>query len=262
MISDRTGREVTGASMLDEATAVAEAMLLARRVVKAPHRNVFLVDADTLPQTKAVLATRARAVGVDLVYIYVNAVPSCTEEAFGLLLSYPQASGRVPQRSQLEAWSQAAADTGAQVAVAADLLALTQLTEPAAWGADIVAGTSQRFGVPMGFGGPHAGYLSVRQGLYRQLPGRLGGRSKDADGKPALRPALQTREQHIRRATATSNICTAQVLLAVMAGMYAVYHGPEGLRRIGARVHAHATDLAKIGRASCRERVRVCGGDA
>jgi len=244
MISDLTGLEVTGASMLDEATAVAEAMLLARRVVKAPHRNVFLVDADTLPQTKAVLATRARAVGVDLVEFDVNAVPSGTEEAFGLLLSYPQASGRVPQRSQLEAWSQAAADTGAQVAVAADLLALTQLTEPAAWGADIVAGTSQRFGVPMGFGGPHAGYLSVRQGLYRQLPGRLVGLSKDADGKPALRLALQTREQHIRREKATSNICTAQVLLAVMAGMYAVYHGPEGLRRIGARVHAHATDLA------------------
>ncbi len=244
MISDLTGLEVTGASMLDEATAVAEAMLLARRVVKAKDRTAFLVDADTLPQTKAVLATRARAVGVDLVEFDVTAAPAGVDRAFGVLISYPQASGRVPERRQLEAWTQAAADVGAQVAVAADLLALTQLTEPAAWGADIVAGTTQRFGVPMGFGGPHAGFLSVRQGLQRQLPGRLVGLSKDADGAPALRLALQTREQHIRREKATSNICTAQVLLAVMAAMYAVYHGPEGLRRIGARVHGHATDLA------------------
>lgn len=244
MISDLTGMDVTGASMLDEGTAVAEAMLLARRVVKAKDKTVFLVDADTLPQTKSILATRAKAVGVDLVEFDVTDDPRDVHEAFGLLLSYPQASGRVPQRAQLEAWTGAAAEAGAQVAVAADLLALTQLTEPVSWGADMVAGSSQRFGVPMGFGGPHAGYLAVRQGLYRQLPGRLVGVSKDADGRPGLRLALQTREQHIRRERATSNICTAQVLLAVMAAMYAVYHGPDGLREIGARVHDRATDLA------------------
>src|SRR5699024_3554062 len=209
MISDLTGLEVTGASMLDEATAVAEAMALARRAVRATDRPVFLLDADTLPQTKAVLATRAAAIGIELVEFDVTEAPSRMDEAFAVLLSYPQASGRVPTRSQLHAWSQAAADTGAQVVAAADLLALTQLTEPAAWGADIVAGTAQRFGVPMGFGGPHAGYLSVRSGLLRQLPGRLVGVSKDADGAPALRLALLTREQHIRRERATSPITTA-----------------------------------------------------
>src|SRR5699024_1508848 len=196
MVSDLTGLEITGASMLDEATAVAEAMLLARRAVKGTDRSVFLVDADTLPQTKEVMATRARAVGINLVEFDVTAPPSGTDQAFGILLSYPQASGRVPARSQLQAWTDAAAAAGAQVAVAADLLALTQLSEPASWGADMVAGNSQRFGVPMGFGGPHAGFLSVRQGLQRQLPGRLVGLSKDADGAPALRLALQTREQH------------------------------------------------------------------
>ncbi|MGC0250845.1 aminomethyl-transferring glycine dehydrogenase [Pseudactinotalea sp. Z1748] len=244
MISDLTGLDITGASMLDEATAVAEAMLLARRVVRDTDRSVFLVDSDTLPQTKAVLATRARAVGIELAEFDVTADPAGLAGAFGLLLSYPQASGRVPALRQVQAWTHAAAEAGAQVAVVADLLALTQLREPGSWGADMVAGSAQRFGVPMGFGGPHAGFLSVRQGLQRQLPGRLVGLSKDADGAPALRLALQTREQHIRRERATSNICTAQVLLAVMAAMYAVYHGPEGLRRIGARVHTHATDLA------------------
>ncbi|MGC0271619.1 aminomethyl-transferring glycine dehydrogenase [Pseudactinotalea sp. Z1739] len=244
MISDLTGLDITGASMLDEATAVAEAMLLARRVVRDTDRSVFLVDSDTLPQTKAVLATRARAVGIELAEFDVTADPAGLAGAFGILLSYPQASGRVPALRQVQAWTHAAAEAGAQVAVVADLLALTQLREPGSWGADMVAGSAQRFGVPMGFGGPHAGFLSVRQGLQRQLPGRLVGLSKDADGAPALRLALQTREQHIRRERATSNICTAQVLLAVMAAMYAVYHGPEGLRRIGARVHTHATDLA------------------
>ncbi|WP_022916154.1 aminomethyl-transferring glycine dehydrogenase [Ruania albidiflava] len=243
MVCDLTGLDIAGASMLDEATAVAEAMLLARRAVKG-QADVFYVDADTFTQTKAVLATRAAAVGIELREVDPAAPPETLADAFGVLLSYPGASGRVLDRATVAHWERITSERGAQLVVAADLLALTLLEAPGSWGADIVAGTTQRFGVPMGFGGPHAGYLSVRTGLQRQLPGRLVGVSKDADGQVAYRLALQTREQHIRRQKATSNICTAQVLLAVMASMYAVYHGPDGLAQIARHAHTQARTLA------------------
>src|SRR5699024_10742147 len=232
-----------GSSMLDEATAVAEAMLLARRAGKGAD-PVFYLDADTFTQTKAVLRTRAEAVGIEIREVDASTPPAELESCFGILLSYPAASGRILPRQTLQAWAQAAHDAGGQVVVAADLLSLTLLAEPAAWGADVVVGSAQRFGVPMGFGGPHAGYMAVRSGLKRQLPGRLVGVSKDADGQIAYRLALQTREQHIRRQKATSNICTAQVLLAVMASMYAVYHGPQGLQQIARHAHDQARTLA------------------
>ncbi|MGY1802240.1 aminomethyl-transferring glycine dehydrogenase [Blastococcus sp. SYSU D00922] len=244
MVADLTGLPVAGASMLDEATAAAEAMTLVRRAGRAKADAVFVVDADTLPQTLAVLETRAEPLGIGLHVADLSAGwPTDLPEAgaFGVLLSYPGASGAVRDHRALAA---AAHEAGAAVVVAADLLALTLLEAPGEWGADVACGTSQRFGVPMGFGGPHAGYLSVREGLARQLPGRLVGVSVDADGDVAYRLALQTREQHIRREKATSNICTAQVLLAVMAGAYAVYHGPEGLAAIAARVHRSAQTLA------------------
>jgi glycine dehydrogenase len=244
MVADLTGLPVAGASMLDEATAAAEAMTLVRRAGRARADAVFVVDADTLPQTLAVLRTRAEPLGIALHVTDLSAGwPANLPEAgaFGVLLSYPGASGAVRDHRALVT---AAHEAGAAVVVAADLLALTLLEAPGEWGADVVCGTTQRFGVPMGFGGPHAGYLSVREGLARQLPGRLVGVSVDADGDVAYRLALQTREQHIRREKATSNICTAQVLLAVMAGAYAVYHGPEGLTAIAARVHRSAGTLA------------------
>jgi glycine dehydrogenase len=242
MVIDLTGTAVAGSSMLDEATAVAEGMLLAHRVSKKGHR--FLVDTDTLAATKAVLETRAVPVGIELVDLDIDGALPDLDGVFGILLSYPGASGAVHSPENYGRWVSAAHEAGALVVVAADLLALTLLEAPGEWGADVVAGTTQRFGVPMGFGGPHAGYLAVREGLQRQLPGRLVGVSKDADGAQALRLALQTREQHIRREKATSNICTAQVLLAVMASMYAVYHGPDGLRAIAERVHARAREVA------------------
>ncbi|MGY1985554.1 aminomethyl-transferring glycine dehydrogenase [Blastococcus sp. SYSU DS0669] len=243
-VADLTGLPVAGASMLDEATAAAEAMTLVRRAGRAKGDAVFVVDRDTLPQTLGVLQTRAEPLGIRLHVADLSAGwPTDLPEAgaFGVLLSYPGASGAVRDHRALAA---AAHEAGAAVVVAADLLALTLLEAPGEWGADVACGTSQRFGVPMGYGGPHAGYLSVREGLARQLPGRLVGVSVDADGDVAYRLALQTREQHIRREKATSNICTAQVLLAVMAGAYAVYHGPEGLTAIAARVHRGATVLA------------------
>ncbi|CCG03501.1 aminomethyl-transferring glycine dehydrogenase [Blastococcus saxobsidens] len=243
-VADLTGLPVAGASMLDEATAAAEAMTLVRRAGRAKAEAVFVVDADTLPQTLGVLQTRAEPLGIRLhVADLTDGWPTDLPEAgaFGVLLSYPGASGAVRDHRALAA---AAHEAGASVVVAADLLALTLLEAPGEWGADVACGTTQRFGVPMGYGGPHAGYLSVREGLARQLPGRLVGVSVDADGDVAYRLALQTREQHIRREKATSNICTAQVLLAVMAGAYAVYHGPEGLAAIAARVHRSATTLA------------------
>ncbi|PRX67505.1 glycine dehydrogenase [Nonomuraea fuscirosea] len=237
VVSDLTGLPVSGASLLDEATAAAEAMTLARRAGKSKSA-VFVVDADALPQTKAVLATRAEPLGITLVEHPLDGeLPEC----FGVLVQYPGASGRL---RAFRAVAAAAHEAGALVVAAADLLALTLIAAPGELGADIAIGSSQRFGVPFGFGGPHAAYMSVREGLQRQLPGRLVGVSVDADGDPAYRLALQTREQHIRREKATSNICTAQVLLAVIAGMYAVYHGPEGLRRIAHRVHRYAGALA------------------
>ncbi|WP_262284234.1 aminomethyl-transferring glycine dehydrogenase [Micromonospora sp. MA102] len=239
MVTDLTGLATANASMLDEGTAAAEAMTLARRASKTKS-PVYVVDADTLPQTIAVITSRAEPLGIDVRVLDVehDALPA---EFFGLHLQYPGASGAVRDHTPLV---EAAHAAGALVTVAADLLALTLLRPPGEIGADIAAGTTQRFGVPMGFGGPHAGYLAVRSGLERMLPGRLVGVSKDADGNPAYRLALQTREQHIRREKATSNICTAQVLLAVMAGMYAVYHGPDGLRAIARRTHEAAARLA------------------
>ena len=242
MIADLTGLSVAGASLLDEATATAEAMTLARRAAR--KGSIFLADARCLPQTLAVLATRSEPLGIDLVIgdLTPDLVAGQPEgELFGVLLPYPDATGEVRDLRPVIA---AAAARGALVAVAADLLALTLLMPPGEMGADIAIGTTQRFGVPMGFGGPHAAYIAVREDLRRQLPGRLVGVSVDADGHPAYRLALQAREQHIRREKATSNICTAQVLLAVIAGMYAAYHGPDGLAAIARRVHRKATALA------------------
>ncbi|MFY1670666.1 aminomethyl-transferring glycine dehydrogenase [Plantactinospora sp. WMMB334] len=239
MVTDLTGLATANASLLDEGTAAAEAMTLARRAGRSSS-GVYVVDADTLPQTVAVLATRAEPLGIEVRVLDLDAEP-LPAEFFGLHLQYPGASGAVRDHAPLV---EAAHAAGALVTVAADLLALTLLRPPGGIGADIAAGTTQRFGVPMGFGGPHAGYLAVRAGLERMLPGRLVGVSRDAAGDPAYRLALQTREQHIRREKATSNICTAQVLLAVMAGMYAVYHGPAGLRAIAERTAGHAATLA------------------
>jgi glycine dehydrogenase len=244
MVADLTGLPTSGASLLDEPTAAAEAMALSRRVGKV-KQGVFLVDADCLPQTIGVIRTRAEPTGVEVhVADLSQGIPQEVAErgVFGLLLQYPGASGAVRDH---RAVIDEAHELGAVVTVAADLLALTLLTSPGALGADIAVGSSQRFGVPMGFGGPHAGYMSVREKYARSLPGRLVGVSKDADGDQAYRLALQTREQHIRREKATSNICTAQVLLAVMSGMYAVHHGPDGLAGIARRTHRYATLLAE-----------------
>ena len=238
MVSDLTGLATANASMLDEGTAAAEAMTLARRASKSKS-PVYVVDADTLPQTIAVILGRAEPLGIDVRVLDLDA-EALPAEFFGLHLQYPGASGAVRDHEPLV---RAAHEVGALVTVAADLLGLTLLRPPGEIGVDIAAGTTQRFGVPMGFGGPHAGYLAVRAGLERMLPGRLVGVSRDAAGNPAYRLALQTREQHIRREKATSNICTAQVLLAVMASMYAVYHGPDGLRAIAERTHGMAARL-------------------
>ncbi|MFJ4501864.1 aminomethyl-transferring glycine dehydrogenase [Streptomyces sp. NPDC088864] len=243
MVAELTGLPTSGASLLDEGTAAAEAMALSRRVGKVKN-GVFLVDADALPQTVAVIGTRAEPTGVEVVVADLSeGIPAEIAErgVFGVLLQYPGASGAV---RDLKPVIDQAHELGAVVTVAADLLALTLLTSPGDLGADIAVGTTQRFGVPMGFGGPHAGYMAVREKFARSLPGRLVGVSVDADGNKAYRLALQTREQHIRREKATSNICTAQVLLAVMAGMYAVYHGPEGLRTIARRTHRYTAILA------------------
>ncbi|HUJ06491.1 MAG TPA: aminomethyl-transferring glycine dehydrogenase [Streptosporangiaceae bacterium] len=242
MIEDLTALPVAGASMLDEAIAAAEAMTLAHRA--SGRGSIFLADAGCLPQTLAVLGTRAEPLGIRLVTgaltpELIDAQPE--GELFGILLQYPGAGGEI---RDLRPAIGAAHARGALATVAADPLALTLLTPPGELGADIAIGSTQRFGVPMGFGGPQAGYICVRDDLKRQLPGRLVGVSLDADGNPAYRLALQTREQHIRRERATSNICTAQVLLAVIAAMYAVYHGPQGLTAIARRVHAKATSLA------------------
>ncbi|MGE9807538.1 aminomethyl-transferring glycine dehydrogenase [Janibacter sp. G1551] len=247
-VADLTALPTAGASLLDEATAAAEAMTLMRRSSKAPAGAVLLVDANVFPQTEAVIRTRAVPLGIDVTVGDLSAVDSADAlreaaggaDVFGVLVQYPGADGQIVDWRAL---ASAAHDAGALVTASADLLALTLLTPPGEWGADVAVGTTQRFGVPMGFGGPHAGYMSVRAGLERSLPGRLVGVSVDSVGAPAYRLALQTREQHIRREKATSNICTAQVLLAVMASMYAVYHGPDGLRRIAGRIHSRARAL-------------------
>jgi glycine dehydrogenase len=239
MVEDLTGLPIANASLLDESTAAAEAMTLCRRSTKAA--GVFVVDADCLPQTIEVVRTRAVPLGLEVVVADLS-VGLPEGACFGVLVQYPGASGAVRDVTGVV---EQAHERGALVAVAADLLALTLLKPPGEFGADIAVGTSQRFGVPLGYGGPHAGYMAVREGLQRSLPGRLVGVSVDADGNPAYRLALQTREQHIRRDKATSNICTAQVLLAVIASMYAVYHGPDGLAAIGRRVHRYAAVLAE-----------------
>jgi glycine dehydrogenase len=248
MVEDLTGLAVAGASLLDEATAAAEAMTLARRAAR--RGSVFLADARCLPQTLAVLATRAAPLGIDLVVTEVTeqaVAAQAAGELFGVLLPYPDATGEIRDLRPVIA---AAGERGALTAVSADLLGLTLLTSPGELGADIAVGSTQRFGVPMGYGGPHAAYIAVREGLARQLPGRLVGVSLDAAGRPAYRLALQAREQHIRRERATSNICTAQVLLAVIAGMYAVYHGADGLAAIAGAVHRKAAVLAASLRAA------------
>ncbi len=254
VVSDLTALPIAGASLLDEGTAAAEAMTLMRRSSKAPADAVLLVDRAVFPQTIAVVGTRATPLDIRVVMADLHGVTTADElrqaaggaEVFGVLVQYPAMDGSL---HELAALSTACHEAGALVTAAADLLALTLATPPGDWGADIAVGSTQRLGVPMGFGGPHAGYLSVRQGLERTMPGRLVGVSVDAVGAPAYRLALQTREQHIRRERATSNICTAQVLLAVMASMYAVYHGPAGLRAIAVQVHSHLGALRSALRA-------------
>jgi glycine dehydrogenase len=232
MVIDLTGFEIANASLLDESTAAAEAMMMLHRVDRG-QRNVFLVSDACHPQTIDVVQTRAEAIGVSVdVRSHHDFVLDDT--VFGVLLQYPTTDGLVEDHSAI---CERAHDAGARVVVAADLLSLCLLVPPAEFGADVAVGSTQRFGVPLGFGGPHAAFFATREEFKRQVPGRIIGVSVDADGQRALRMALQTREQHIRRDKATSNICTAQVLLAVMAGAYAVYHGPDGLRRIAERVH-------------------------
>ncbi|WP_321907154.1 aminomethyl-transferring glycine dehydrogenase [Paraburkholderia sp. J11-2] len=238
MITDLTGLAISNASLLDEATAAAEAMTLVQRVGKSKS-NVFFVADDVLAQTIEVVKTRAKPIGIE---VKVGpAAEAAQAGAFGVLLQYPGVNGDV---RDYRALAQAVHAAGGAVIAAADLLALTVLTPPGEWGADVAVGNSQRFGVPMGFGGPHAAYLAVKDEFKRQMPGRLVGVTIDAQGNPALRLALQTREQHIRREKATSNVCTAQALLAIMASMYAVYHGPQGLKRIAQRVNRVAAILA------------------
>ncbi len=241
MVADLTGLDVANASMLDEGTAAAEAMTMCRRMLprgREAHR--FLVSDRCHPQTIEVVRGRAEPLGIE-VAVGDAAAFGLDASVFGVLVQYPTTDGTIVDWADLV---RRAHDAGAFVVVATDLLALTLLRAPGTFGADVAVGSSQRFGVPLGYGGPHAGFLAVRRGFERQLPGRLVGVSKDADGNPAIRLALQTREQHIRRDKATSNICTAQVLLAVIASMYAVYHGPQGLRRIAERIRAQAATLA------------------
>jgi glycine dehydrogenase len=267
MVTDLTGMKTANASMLDEGTAAVEAMLIARRA-SGSSADVFFVDSDVLPQTKALLEHRAEPMSIEIRYFDAAAgAGSIDADCFGVLVQYPGASGRIQALGDIFA---VAHERGGLAIAAADLLALTLLQAPGEVGADIVVGTTQRFGVPMGYGGPHAGYLAVRDSLERNMPGRLVGVSVDADGSPAYRLTLQTREQHIRRERATSNICTAQVLLAVMAGMYAVYHGPAGLKAIASKVHNKAVALATalesagvaIENKSFFDTIRVVGVDA
>jgi glycine dehydrogenase len=240
MICDLTGMAIANASMLDEATAAAEAMTLCQRQGHGKSNRFFVAD-DVFPQTQDVVRTRAEPLGIEIVT--GAATDAAQAGAFAVLLQYPGANGDI---RDYRALADAVHANGGHVVAAADLLALTLIVPPGEWGADVVVGSAQRFGVPMGYGGPHAGYLATRDDFKRSMPGRLVGVTIDALGRPAYRLALQTREQHIRREKATSNICTAQVLLAVIAAMYAVYHGPAGLTAIGRRVH-RLTAVLKIG---------------
>ena len=243
-VCDLTALPIANASMLDEGTAAAEAMTLARRVFNGADSAVFLIDKFLHPQTKAVVATRAKPLAIEIVEFDPSEALTTisNHEVFGVLVQYPNTNGEILDYSSLAAWSH---ERNALLIAATDLMALTLLTPPGEWGADIAVGSAQRFGVPMGFGGPHAGFMAVRSGLERSLPGRLIGQSLDAHGNPAFRLALQTREQHIRRDKATSNICTAQVLLAVMSAFYAMWHGADGLKVIANRIHAQAASLVQ-----------------
>ena len=250
MVSDLTGMEIANASLLDEATAAAEAMTMLHRVKDRKLKkdaNTFFASEECFPQTLDLLRTRSEPLGIKLI-IGDHREFEFDDEVFGALLQYPSADGEVHDYSD---FIKTAHDSAILVAVAADLLSLTLLTPPGEFGADVVVGSSQRFGVPMGYGGPHAAYYATYEDYARQVPGRIIGVSIDSHGDPAYRMALQTREQHIRREKATSNICTAQALLAIMAGMYAVYHGPEGIRSIAAKVHSMAklleSELANLG---------------
>ncbi len=242
MVIDLTGMEIANASLLDEATAAAEAMTMLHglRSREEVAKNSFFVSHDCFPQTIELLKTRAKPLGIELVIGDFKTV-TLNENLYGALLQYPAADGAVHDYAD---FVQRAKAQGMSIAVAADILSLVLLTPPGEWGADVVFGSTQRFGVPMGYGGPHAAYFACRDAHKRAMPGRIIGVSVDADGNPALRMALQTREQHIRREKATSNICTAQALLAIMAGMYAVYHGADGLRGIAQQVHLTAVMLA------------------
>ena len=242
VICDMTALSLSNASMLDEATAAAEAMTVARRTSKTSDEAVFLIEKHLHPQTKAVVQTRAKPLGITVIEVDAPQVArdGFDQEFFGLLVQYPDTNGEICDYAKVTDYAH---EKGALVIAATDLLALTLIKAPGEWGADIAVGSAQRFGVPMGFGGPHAGFMAVRSGLERSLPGRLVGQSIDAHGNPAFRLALQTREQHIRRDKATSNICTAQVLLANMSAFYAMWHGPVGLRAIAERVNSYATRL-------------------
>nr|WP_084106345.1 aminomethyl-transferring glycine dehydrogenase [Demequina sp. NBRC 110056] len=241
MVSDLTALPVAGASLLDEATAVAEAVLLMRRAVKGKEGGVVVLDAECLPQTIAVVEAHAEAIGLRLEVHELGEGWEAPEDLVGLVIQQPGVTGVLREP---EPFIESAHAVGAQVTIACDLLALTMIKAPGEVGADIAVGSAQRFGVPLFFGGPHAAFMSVREGLERQLPGRLVGVSVDADGRRAYRLALQTREQHIRRDRATSNICTAQALLAIISGFYAIHHGPDGLRAIAQQVHNTAVTLA------------------
>jgi glycine dehydrogenase len=242
MVSDLTGLPICNASMLDEPTAAAEAMTLARRSTKLGDEARFIIDSRVHPQTQAVVMTRAKPLKINCEVLDLSSGVDLSN-CFGVLLQYPDTFGSLNDFSDAIAKAHSG---GALVIMASDLLALTLIKSPGEWGADIAVGSAQRFGVPMGFGGPHAGFLAVREGLERSLPGRLVGQSIDSHGNPALRLALQTREQHIRRDKATSNICTAQVLLAVISAFYGAWHGPEGLKEIAVRTHQLARKLAGL----------------
>ena len=244
MVADLTGLPLANASLLDEATAAAEAMTMCAAMSRAAghERKKFFVSENCHPQTIAVVQTRAEPLGIILQIGAIQSLDLSRDEFFGLLLQYPSTDGYVGDYSEFITRAHA---SGAYVVVATDLLALTLLRSPGEFGADVAVGSSQRFGVPLGFGGPHAAFLATKEEFRRQMPGRIIGVSKDVTGRVAYRLSLQTREQHIRREKATSNICTAQVLLAVMAGMYAVYHGPAGLRRIAERIHGLTMVLAE-----------------
>ena len=248
VVSDLTGLPISNASMLDEGTAAAEAMTLARRNFKGGDEAIFLIDKDLHPQTKAVLLTRAKPLNIQVLEADLLKVSEISSlDFFGALVQYPTTLGEINDYREL---AEAVHAKNAFLIAATDLLALTIIAPPGQWGADVAVGSAQRFGIPMGFGGPHAGFMAVRNGLERSLPGRLIGQSVDAHGNPAFRLALQTREQHIRRDKATSNICTAQVLLANMSAFYAMWHGPKGLSQIASRVQTMTASLSTSLKAS------------